>query len=135
MNREQGGTIQNRLRGKRKKDREGSGLARVPGFQGREGWQVAGYGELVAGGLSESGQKVATPDVGGRGSLSLGGCLYVCMSVCAHACSWLQSSAFTQCFPWKKLSIHKPAQLLPSSINHVGTYLHFKTNITSTDCI
>ena len=80
----------------------------------------------MAGGLSESGQKVATPDVGGRGSLSLGGCLYVCMSVCAHACSWLQFSAFTQCFSWRKLSIHGPAQLLPSSINHVGTNLHFQ---------
>ena len=37
MNKEQGGTIQNRLRGKRKKDREDAGLARVPGFQVREG--------------------------------------------------------------------------------------------------
>lgn len=124
MNREQGGTIQNWLRGKKKKLKTRKAQARQgTGCQGKEGLQVANYDDVVVGALFESGQKVVTSDISGCGSFSLGKCLYIC----THTLTQL-SAVFCihQCFSWKKLSIHEPVQLLPSSINHVGTYLCFQ---------
>ena len=103
------------------KDREGAGLAREPGCQGREGVQVASHCEVMEGGLSETGQNILTPEVSD--------CAHCpCEGECACVCSCVQFSAFAYCFSQKKLCIDKPSlKLLPNNINHVKQIYVFKT--------
>lgn len=80
MSREQRGTIQNRLKGKRK--------IKVVRGGGRWDSEACSYREAVEGKLSELDQRVVSPDVGGCGS-----CL--CEGVCAGVHDQVLYSVFT----------------------------------------
>ena len=49
----------------------------------------------------------------------------MCVRVCVRARTHARSQQFSA-ISWKKLNIHRSAQLLPSNINHLGTNLCFQ---------